>query len=76
SRFLASLRTARARSDRWSEQAERQLRALLADGAVWDLLKVPAEHRTTEAEPWARARVLAHLLAAGASADGGTDHGA
>lgn len=76
-RFLASLRTAKARSDRWSEQAERQLRALLAEGAVWELLGVPTEHRTVEAEPWARARVLAHLLAAGTSAaEGGPNHGA
>lgn len=76
-RFLASLRTAKARSDRWSDQAEKRLRALLVEGAVWDLLEVPAENRTAEAEPWARTRVLAHLLAAGTSAaEGGTDHGA
>lgn len=76
-RFLASLRTARARSDRWSDQAEKQLKKLLAEGAVWELLGVPTEHRTVEAEPWARTRVLAHLLAAGASAaEEGTDHGA
>lgn len=76
-RLLASLRAAKARSDRWSDQAERVLRDLLDDGAVWELLKIPAEHRTAEAEPWARTRVLAHLLAAGTSAaEGGTDHGA
>ena len=76
-RFLASLRTAKARSDRWSDRAEGKLQTLLAEGAVWDLLGVPAEHRTVEAEPWARTRVLAHLLAAGAiAAEGGPDHGA
>ncbi|MFN2497282.1 MAG: hypothetical protein ABR608_15485, partial [Pseudonocardiaceae bacterium] len=80
-RFLASLRTAKVRSGRWSEQAEQRLRELLADGGVWDLLAVPAEHRTAEDEPWARTRVLAHLLAAGTSASErgivrGSDHGA
>ncbi|MDQ3886063.1 MAG: hypothetical protein M3308_03380 [Actinomycetota bacterium] len=80
-RFLASLRTAKARSERWSEEAEQQLRELLTSGAVWELLGIPAEHRTVEDEPWARTRVLAHLLAAGASAPEkgtarGTDHGA
>jgi CRISPR-associated protein Csx10 len=76
-RFLASLRTAKARSDRWSDQAEEWLRKLLTEGAVWDLLGVPVEHRSAQAEPWARTRVLAHLLAAGTSAaEGGPDHGA
>ncbi len=76
-RFLASLRAAKARSDRWSKRAERRLRDLMAGGAVWELLGVPVEHRTVEDEPWARTRVLAHLLAAGASAaEGGTDRGA
>lgn len=75
-RVIAFLRSGAARSERWPDQGERQLKAMLTEGAVWDLLKVPVEHRRAGVEPWARARVLAHLLAAGASAaHGGHEDG-
>ncbi|HEU0088843.1 MAG TPA: hypothetical protein VFQ77_14555 [Pseudonocardiaceae bacterium] len=72
----AQLHELRARLRPDPAAADEYLNRLLAGGAVWELLGVPAEHRTAEDEPWARGRVLAHLLAAGASArERGTEQG-
>ncbi|MGQ0775177.1 MAG: RAMP superfamily CRISPR-associated protein [Pseudonocardiales bacterium] len=69
-RLLSSIRRARTRDRRWSREAEQALSKLLAPDAVWERLGIPAADRLAELEPWARARLVAHLTAGGATAGG------
>ncbi|MGH3947973.1 MAG: hypothetical protein ACRDSE_02460 [Pseudonocardiaceae bacterium] len=67
-RWRSSIRDARTRDRRWSRAAEQAFADLLAPNAVWDRLGIPAAERLPELEPWARARLVAHLTSGGATA--------
>lgn len=67
-RLRSSVRDARARDRHWSRDAEQALSELLRPDAMWDRLGIPAADRLAELEPWARARLIAHLTAGGATA--------